>query len=44
MSEMDDCEIINKNYKELNIFKFPISGGIFPDMLFDCKRLNHNEK
>ena len=34
MSEIDICEI-NKNYNILKLDKFPSSGGIFPDNLFE---------
>ena len=46
MSEIDVCEIkeINKNYNRVKLAKFPSSGGIFPDMEFECKSLNNNEK
>ena len=44
MSEIDICEIKNKNYNSLKLDKFPSSGGIFPDILFSCKCLNKNEK
>ena len=43
MSEIDICEI-NKNYKCVKLDKFPSSGGIFPDMEFECKDLNNDEK
>ena len=42
MSEIDICEI-NKNYKCVKLDKFPISGGMFPDMEFEPKYLNKNE-
>ena len=35
---------MNKNYNSLKFVKFPSSGGIFPDILFECNRLNNNEK
>ena len=44
MSEIDICEIKNKNYNSLNLDNFPSSGGIFPEMEFECKYLNNNEK
>ena len=34
---------MNKNYNSLKLVKFPISGGILPDILFESKSLN-NEK
>ena len=36
MSEIDICEINNKTYKCVKLDKLPISGGIFPDMEFEC--------
>ena len=44
MSEIDICEIKNKNYKCVKLDKFPSSGGIFPDMEFEYNHLNNNEK
>ena len=36
---------INKQYNCVKLDKFPISGGIFPDMKFEYKSLNKiNEK
>ena len=44
MSEIDDCEIkiINKNHNCVKLDKFPISGGIFPEISFSCNLLNNN--
>ena len=42
MGEIDNCEIkINKNYKSVKLDKFPISGGMFPDILLKNKDLNN---
>ena len=37
---IDNSEIINKNYNILKFVKFPISGGIIPDMLFESNQLH----
>ena len=34
---------MNKNYNVLKLVKFPISGGIFPDILFEFKYLNNKK-
>ena len=46
MSEIEICETkkVNKYYKSVKLVKFPISEGIFPDMKFEDKDLNNNEK
>ena len=45
MSKIDNYEIkINKNYKCVKLVKFPISGGISPDISFENKRLNNENK
>ena len=33
-----------KNYNFVNLGKFPISGGISPDISFESKSLNNNQK
>ena len=45
MSSFDNWKIkkINKNYMELKLDKFPISGGILPDISLEDKRLNNNK-
>ena len=35
---------INNNYKIFNLDNFPISGGIFPDNLFQDNALNKRRK
>ena len=34
---------MDKNYNSLNLDKFPISGGISPDISFEDNHLNNNE-
>ena len=44
MSEIDNREKINKNNNSVKWIKFPISEGMFPDILFEDKYLNKSEK